>query len=78
MEIARIGSTLGAAIDASRQNARLRTVEKRIARQWALWRQAMRKECGRRSWRERIDASIEPAFACAACVMLGWLLLKWM
>ena len=77
MEVARIGSAFGASIDASRQNARLRAAEKRVAYQWALWRRAMRKEC-RRSWGQRIDAGIDPMFACAACVMLGWLLLKWL
>jgi hypothetical protein len=78
MQVARIGSTFGAAMDASRQNARLRAAEKRVARQWSLWRQAMRKQCVRHSWRQRLDASIDPAFACAACVMLVWLLHKWL
>ncbi len=79
MEVARIGSAFGAAMDASRHNARLRAAEKRVARQWSLWRQAMRKaDALRPSWRQRLDASIEPAFACAACVMLGWLIHKWM
>jgi hypothetical protein len=78
MQVARIGSTFGAAMDASRHNARLRTAEKRVAHQWSLWRQAMRRQSAPRSWRQRLDASIEPALASAACVMLGWLLLKWM
>ena len=78
MEIARIGSAMGAAMDASRHNALLRHAERSVAHQWSLWRRAMRKEHARRSWWQRIDASIDPAFAAAACLMLGWLLLKWM
>lgn len=78
MQVARIGATFGAAMDASRHNALLRHAERSVAHQWSLWRRAMRKEYPRRSWWQRLDASIEPAFASAACVMLGWLLLKWM
>ena len=78
MEIARIGSAFGAAMDASRQNARLRAAERRVAHQWAVWRQAMRRQCARRSWGQRIDASIDPAFVCAACLIFGWLLHKWL
>ena len=78
MEIARIGSAFGAAMDASRRNARLRAAEKRVARQCSLWHRAMNKECSRASWRARLDACIDPVFAGTACVMLGWLLHKWM
>jgi hypothetical protein len=78
MELTRIGSTLGAAVAASRHNARLRAQERRVAREHSLRYRATCKECAPPSWRERIDASIEPVIACAACVMLGWLLHKWM
>ena len=77
MEIARIGSAFGAAMDASRHNARLRAAEKRFARQCSLWQRAMRKECTRTNWRARLDACIDPVIACTACLMLGWLLHKW-
>jgi hypothetical protein len=78
MEIARIGSALGAAMNASRHSASLRAAEKRLARQCSLWQRAARKECARPSWRARIDANIDTVFACAACVMLGWLIHKWL
>jgi hypothetical protein len=77
MEVARIGSAFGAAMDASRQSARLRAAERYVGRQCSLWRQATRKECARRSWRQRLDASVDLIFACAACVMLVWLLHRW-
>ncbi len=78
MEVARIGSAFGAAMDASRQSARLRAAEKYARRQCSLWRQAMRTERAGRSWRQRLDASVDPVFACAACLMLAWLLYRWM
>jgi hypothetical protein len=78
MEVARNGATFGSAMDASRESARLRAAEKYARRHCSQWRQAMRKECTRRSWRQRLDASIDPVFACAACLMLGWLLHRWM
>jgi hypothetical protein len=78
MELARIGSAVGAAMEASRHNARLRTAEKRVSRARALWCRAIRKECARPGWGQRIDASIDPVIAGAACAMLGWLLHKWL
>jgi hypothetical protein len=78
MEITRIGSAFGAAMETSRRNARLRAAEKHVARACALWHQATRKACARPSWAQRIDASIDPVIACAACVMLGWLLHRWL
>ena len=78
MQIARIGSALGAAMTASRHSADLRAAEKRVARQCSLWQRAARQACERPHWRARIDASIETVFACAACVMLGWLIHKWL
>ncbi len=65
-------------MDASRHNASLRAAEKRAARQCSAWLRATRKECPRPSWQQRLDAGIDPMFACAACVMLGWLIHKWM
>jgi hypothetical protein len=78
MELMRIGSAFGAAMETSWQNARLRAAEKRISRMLSKWHRAMRAECARPCWRERIDASIDPVIACAACVMLAWLVNKWM
>jgi hypothetical protein len=78
MEIMRIGSAFGAAMETSRRNARLRAAEKRISRTLSMWHRAMRGECARPCWKQRLDASIDPVIACAACVMLGWLINKWL
>jgi hypothetical protein len=78
MDMTRIGSAFGAAVETSRHNARLRAAEKNVARACALWHRATRKECARPSWAQRINASIDPVIACAASAMLGWLLHKWL
>jgi hypothetical protein len=78
MEFTRIGSAFGSALETSRHNARLRAAEKRISRELSMWHRATRKEDARPCWRQRLDASIDPLIACAACVMLGWLLHKWL
>ncbi len=74
----RIGSAFGAAMETSRRNAQLRAAEKRISRMLSTWYRAMGAECSRPCWKQRLDASIDPVIACAACVMLGWLINKWL
>jgi hypothetical protein len=78
MELMRIGSAFGAAMETSRRNARLRLAEKRISRMLSMWHLAMRAECARPCWKQRLDASIDPVIACAACLMLAWLINKWL
>ena len=78
MELTRIGTVVGTAMDANRLNAKLRAAEKREARERARLCARTRELRERPSWIHRIDASIEPAFACAAILMLTWLVHKWL
>jgi hypothetical protein len=78
MELMRIGSAFGSTMASSWQNARLRSVEKRIARELARWHRATRGHHGHMSWKQRLDACVDPLIACAAGVMLCWLVNKWL
>src|SRR5215471_12738706 len=72
MELKRVGMAFGAAMGATREDARMRAEEKRISRQRARHCRGMLKPAMPRSWGQRLDASIDPVIACVACAMLGW------
>ena len=78
MQLTRIGTTIGTAMDANRLSAKLRAAEKRESRERARRCARTRELRERPSWGHRVDASIEPAIACAAIVMMTWLLHKWL
>ncbi len=78
MQLTRISTAVGTAMDANRLSAKLRAAEKREARERARRYARTREVRERPSWGHRIDASIEPAIACASIVMLTWLLHKWL
>lgn len=76
MALARIGTAVGAAWGAARHNARLRRAETSDERE-----RRRRHRSGRRthrpSWVQRLDATVDPAIAVVAIVMLVALLREW-
>jgi hypothetical protein len=74
MALVRIGTAVGAAWGAARHNARLRRAETSDERR-------RRHRSGRRthrpSWVQRLDATVDPAIAFVAILMLVALLREW-
>lgn len=76
MALARIGTAVGAAWGAARHNALLRraeTSDERARRR----RHRPGRRAHRPSWVQRLDATVDPAIAFIALVMLVALLREW-
>ena len=77
MALARIGTAVGAAWGAARHNARLRRAETSDERQRRRHHRSGRRAGHRPSWVQRLDATVDPAIAFVAVVMLVALLREW-